>query len=87
MTKHDWFWLAVKVSGLVLILWSAVNLVAVPLAALQFEQLRWDWGSFFWSVVLFGAIAAAGVWLIRDGSLLLRWAESAGDRRQRSQRP
>lgn len=70
MQREDWFWLAVRLMGLLLILRAimAATILVTAIFSLPKDNLV---GSAV-QVVLFGA---AGIYLIRDGGrVLLRWA-------------
>ena len=79
MTKHDWFWVAVKVAGLVLLLTAGFTLLTMLMGLFGISGYgEIGFGRFLLSLLLYvGVMGVAGVWLIRDGSLLLRWAAAA----------
>jgi hypothetical protein len=68
--QHDWFWVLVKFAGLALLTYAAFALVMVVtlLGDLPFSSVLLR------LVINVGALAAAGIWLIRDGNLLMTWA-------------
>lgn len=73
MTKHDWFWVCVKVSGLVALLYAVIAMVTM---VTLFGDL--PFGSILLRLLInVGAIGAAGVWLIRDGKVLTEWARAS----------
>jgi hypothetical protein len=66
MTKHDWFWVFVKVAGLAALLYAVF--AAVTILTLFGDM---QFGSVLWRLMLnVGLIGAAGIWLIRGGSVL-----------------
>ncbi|MGE3173573.1 MAG: hypothetical protein AB7O97_13195 [Planctomycetota bacterium] len=73
MTKHDWFWVAVKIAGMVLMVGSLWGLTAAVtlLGDLPFGSLLLR--------LLFnvGAVGALGLWMVRDGRLLTEWARQS----------
>jgi hypothetical protein len=73
MSKHDWFWVAVKVAGLIC-LGSAVFALVMMLVMLGGESF----GSVLLRLLInVGVIGAIGIWLIRDGSMLIAWAKAS----------
>jgi hypothetical protein len=73
MTKHDWFWVFLKAAGVAALLSSLFALTAIVtvLGDLPF-------GSILVRLLInVGAMGAAGVWLIRDGNLLIEWAKAS----------
>ena len=73
MTKHDWFWVAVKVSGLIALLYAVVAMVTM-------FTLMGDlpFGSILWRLVInVGVVAALGIWLIVDGNVLIKMARAS----------
>ncbi len=73
MTKHDWFWVAVKVSGLIALLYAVVALVTLFTV---FSDM--PFGSILWRLVLnVGVVAGLGIWLLVDGNLLIKMARSS----------
>lgn len=73
MTKHDWFWVAVKVAGLCMLVYSVVMLTTMVtlLGDLPFGSML---GRLLINV---GAVGFAGFWMIRDGRLLVSWARAS----------
>jgi len=79
MTKHDWFWVLVKAAGLVLLCYGvfALLMIVTLLGDLPFGSVL------FRLLINVGATGVAGVWLIRDGNLLVDWARASDRGRHR----